>query len=224
MSTTVVPGFTWSYSQLKNYETCPKRYYHYNVVKDVVEPETDELREGNQLHKALELRVKGTPLPMGFTQYERIVTHFVGAGGTVYAEQKLALTSQFQPVAYFGRGVWFRTVIDVANVRGEFAVIGDWKAGKPKDDTTQLTLMAATLFAHQLQVRRVRAALIFLAHDEVKRDEFVREDLPEMWGSILPRVRQLEQARARQEYPPKPSGLCRRYCAVTSCPHYGRGG
>lgn len=223
-STTVVPGFAWSYSQLKNYETCPKRYYHYNVAKDVTEPESAELREGNDLHKMFELRLKGQPLPMGYTQYEGLLSRFVASPGQLYTEQKLALTSAFAPVAFFGKNVWFRTVVDAAKVRDDFAAIADWKNGKPKEDRTQLQLMTASIFAHQPQVQRVRSMLVFVAHDQVERAEYVRSDLVEIWGEILPRVRKLEQARAQQEYPPKPSGLCRRYCAVVSCPHYGRGG
>ncbi len=222
-TTTVVPNFAWSYSQLKNFETCDKRYYHYQVAKDVHEPETDELREGNNLHKAFELRLKGQPLPMLYAHFEGLLSRFVAAPGQLYAEQKLALTSQFTPVTFFAKGVWFRTVIDVTKVHADKAAIADWKTGKPKEDLTQLQLMAATVFAHQPQVQRVRAALVFVGHDHTEKAEFVREDLPEIWGEILPRVRKMEQARQKQEYPPKPSGLCKRYCAVVSCPYHGKG-
>lgn len=215
----------WSYSALRNFETCPKRYAHYNVLKDVKEPETAQLREGNALHAHFDARIKhGTQLPLGHTQHEGILARFVAAPGTTYSEQKLALTSAFTPVAFFGRAVWFRTVIDAAKVHQDRATIADWKTGKPTEDETQLKLMAVTMFIHQPQVQRVRAALVFVNHESVVREEYLRSDQTEIWAEILPRVKKMQTARATQEFPPTPSGLCKKYCAVESCPYHGRGG
>ena len=126
-------------------------------------------------------------------------------------------------MAYFGKGVWFRTVLDYAAVRDDgTATVIDYKSGKPAADLTQLQLVSATMFHHDVRLQRVKAALIFVNHAEVEQAEFVREDLSEIWSEILPRVRQLSKARQTQEYPPKPGGLCRRYCAVTGCPYHGK--
>lgn len=214
----------WSYSWLKNAETCLKRFYHYNVAKDVKEPETQQLRDGFALHSAFEARVKhGTPLPLGTTQHEPLMAKLIAAPGQTYAEQKLAITAEFKPVAFFGKGVWFRTVIDFAKINGPLATIIDYKDGRPKEDLTQLQLMSATMFHHMPSIERVKAGLVFVNHDEVKPAEFVREDLPEIWSEILPRVRAVEKAIQTQEFPPKPSGLCKSYCSVTSCPFHGKG-
>jgi hypothetical protein len=217
--------FTWSYSRLKNFETCPKREFHYGIQRDVVEPETDQLREGNALHAAFDARIKhGTELPLGMGHHEALLARIVGAPGQTYSEQKLAITSSFLPAGYFGKGVWFRTVIDAAKVNNDVASVFDWKTGKPSEDITQLQLMSATMFHHMPKLQRVRAALMFVNHNHVERAEFVREDVTEIWSEILPRVKKLEQARNDMEYPPKPSGLCKKYCAVLSCPYHGRGG
>lgn len=220
-TTTVVPGFAWSYSHLKNFETCPKRYYHYQVRKDIVEPESDQLREGNKLHKVFENRLKGEALPFGFGHYESILARIAAAPGQTLGEQKLALTAEFKPVAFFGKGVWFRTVIDAGKLQATRATIFDWKTGKPAEDLTQLQLMSATLFHHNPTLQRVSAALVFVNHEHVEPAHFTRESLPEIWNEVLPRVRRLQAARQSMEFPPTPSGLCKRYCAVTSCPHHG---
>jgi hypothetical protein len=210
---------------LKAYETCPKRWFHYSIKKDVVEPKSQALIEGDALHKHFQDRLTlGTPLPMGYGQYEGILSKFLHAPGATYAEQKLAITSDFQPTAFFNRDVWMRTVIDAAKVREDQATVLDWKTGKPSDDITQLKLMAAAIFVHEPSVQRVKAGLVFVAYGQTERAEFVREDQAEIWGEILPRVRALTEARRREEYPPKPSGLCRRFCAVTSCQFCGKGG
>lgn len=221
---TMSQPFAWSYSALKNFETCAKRFYHYNVAKDVKEPETEQLRAGNQLHAHFEARVvRGTSLPLGYGQYEKMLAAIIAAPGHTYGEQKLAITADFQPVAFFGGArVWFRTVLDLAKIRDDHtATVFDYKTGRPNPDTTQLQLMAATLFVHDPKLERVKAGLLFVAHDQVERAEFVRDDLVEIWGEILPRVRAIERARDAKEYPPKPGGLCKRYCAVISCPYHG---
>ena len=49
-------AFAWSYSRLKNFESCPKRHYHVDVVKDVREEESEQLKWGNALHDAFAKR------------------------------------------------------------------------------------------------------------------------------------------------------------------------
>ena len=224
--TTVVPGFSWSYSQLSNYETCAKRYAHYNVLKDVSEPETDAQREGKELHKVFEDYLLGrrTDLPLGYGPHRAMLDKIKASGGKLYGEQKLAITSSFAPCTYFSKApaAWFRTIIDIARVDGPTAAVLDWKTGKVKEDITQLQLMAAALFAHDPGIQRIKSALVFVNQGHIEPAEFVREDLTEIWSEVLPRVKKMERARAQQEYPPKPGGLCKRYCAVTSCPHHGR--
>jgi hypothetical protein len=226
MANPVVPGFAWSYSQLKNFETCPKRYWHYNVLKDVVEPTTPELDAGNALHKVFEMRLKGVQLPMGYGQYESLLARILNAAGDTYAEQKLGVTSTFGPTAFFGKGSaspWLRTIIDATKVNGDKATVFDWKTGKPATDMTQCQLAAATAFIHLPQVQRVNTALVFVNYNKTESESFLREDLTEIWSEILPRVKAVEKARATQEYPPKPSGLCKKYCHVVSCPYHGKG-
>lgn len=217
-------NFTWSYSRLRNYETCPSRHYHYDIAKDIIEPESGMLAEGHAVHKALELRIAGgKKLPLGMGHYETVAARLEALPGENYAEQKLALTEKFAPVGFFGKGVWFRTVLDFTNIRNTTAAVIDYKTGKVTGDMTQLQLMSATIFHHAPEVQRVRARLLFLNHDHAERAEFVREDLTEIWGEILPRVKRLQRAIEERDFPPKPSGLCKRYCAVTSCPYHGVG-
>ena len=222
--TTGVASWAWSYSHLKNFETCPKRYAHYQVLKDVTEPETDQLREGNDLHAAFEHRVKsGTPLPLAYARFEPMLERILAAPGRTYGEQKLALTSSFAPTGWFAKTAWFRTIGDLLKETDEQATIIDWKTGAVKEDLTQLQLLALTVFAHKPKLKRVKAALVFVNHEHVAPAEFVPEQVTVLWGEILPRVRAMMNARATSSFPPNPSGLCKKYCAVTACPHHGVG-
>jgi CRISPR/Cas system-associated exonuclease Cas4 (RecB family) len=218
--------FAWSYSALKNYETCPKRYYHLNVAKDIKEPQTQQLLDGNNLHHAFDRYLMvSEKLPIEFMMHKPLLDKIKKAPGNLVAEQRLALTNTFQPAAYFAPNVWLRVVIDcvVTDEERTKATIFDWKTGKPSEDLTQMQLCAATMFAFLPTVVRIKVALVFVAHNKVEPAEFVRDDLAEIWGEILPRVKAVQRARDTQEYPPTPSGLCKRYCPVVSCPYHGKG-
>jgi PD-(D/E)XK nuclease superfamily len=216
--------FTWSYSKLKAFETCPKRHYHYDIAKDVKEEESRALKEGAAMHTAFEERVRdGKALPLPYAQHEPLMKKLIDAPGDTMAEQKLGLTKDFRPSAFFGSNVWFRTVLDFAKIRPQTAVVIDYKSGKVTDDDTQLALMSATLMHYAPNVEVVSAGFLFVNNDKLVSRSYNREGLKGIWREILPRVQRLEDATVEGEYPPRPSGLCIKYCAVTSCPHYGTG-
>jgi hypothetical protein len=190
----------------------------------VTEPESDAIKQGHAVHAAFKARVAdGTKLPLGMGMHEPMLAKLAAAPGEIHTEQKLGLSSAFAPTAFNGKGIWFRIVLDYANVRPDgTATVIDYKTGRVAEDTTQLELSAATLFAHDARIQRVKAALVFVSHEQIEQAEFVREQTTEIWSGILPRVRKVVEARQRQDYPPKPGGLCKRYCAVMSCPFHGK--
>ena len=47
-------NFTWSYSSLKEYQNCPKKYYEIRVAKNYVFQDTPQTIYGKEVHKALE--------------------------------------------------------------------------------------------------------------------------------------------------------------------------
>ena len=222
-ATTVAKSFAWSYSRLKNFETCPERYNRYQVRKDVFEPETEELRRGNELHAHFDKRLRGVPLPLGFRQYEDLLARILAAAGQTVSEQKLAFTRDLRPCGYFDKACWYRGVVDACKVCTRSVSVFDWKTGKPNEDLTQMQLMAATLFIHMPEIERVKTGLVFVNHNEIIPGEFVREDQQEIWDDILPRVAALEAATTNNQFPPKPGGLCKRYCNVRDCRYHGVG-
>jgi hypothetical protein len=215
--------FSWSYSRLKNFETCPKRHYHYDVAKDTIDGDSEALQEGHRMHKAFQVRVAaGIKLPLGYVQYEPLISKLADAPGLNYAEQKLALDANFKPASWRG-AAWFRAVIDFCKVREKSVIVVDYKSGKPQEDDTQLALQAATVLHHLDKIESVKSAFLFTAFDKLVSRDYTRDDLARIWANVLPRVQRLEAAQTNQEYPPKPSGLCIKYCGVTSCPYHGVG-
>jgi hypothetical protein len=229
-----VKPFAWSYSRLKNFEVCPKRHWHVDINKDVKEEEGEQLLWGNAVHKALaNLIDKGTPLPVGMTHFQkwvdRIVTGQGNPGVQMLVEQQLAINADFGPTAWFpsdarkqGTGEpWYRGIGDVIKIVGPVALIIDWKTGKILEDSQQLALMAACVFAHHPQVMKVRSEFIWLKEDASTRGDFHRNEMAAMWRHLWPRIEALKHAHETTTYPAKPGRLCKRYCPVKSCPHFG---
>lgn len=215
-------AFAWSYSKLKNYETCPKRYYTIDVAKAVKEEESEQLLYGNMLHKHLAAAISGkAALPAGFTTHQHWVDKLQAGSATLLVEQQLAITKDFGPTEWFGDDAWYRGIADVIKIAGPVAAVLDWKTGKILEDGVQLALMAACVFAHHPGVDKIRTEFVWLKEDATTRADFTRADMPKVWAGVLPRVQMLTNAHAAMEFPPKPGTLCRKWCPVTSCPHQG---
>src|SRR5215469_10289244 len=65
--------FATSYSKIRDFETCPRRYYTVAVMKQYKE-QTTELDRGNRLHDAMKKAVQGgAPLPREFSYMDKWV-------------------------------------------------------------------------------------------------------------------------------------------------------
>lgn len=214
--------FSWSYSKIKNFETCPKRYWHYDVSKDVKEPEGEALQYGNAVHAALAAALLGEPLPNHFKNLQSWVDRITQRDGRILTEQKLAIDSEFEPCDWFAKTAWYRGIADVIKITGRVALAIDWKTGKIVEDGSQLALMAQCIFSHHPEVERIRTEFVWLKEDATTRADFARTDMADVWKGILPRVSLLQNAHETMTFPPKPGGLCRKWCSVHSCPHQGQ--
>jgi hypothetical protein len=216
--------FAWSYSRLKNYESCPKRHWHIDIAKDAKESESESLLYGNAVHDALANRVGPgrTPLPEPFKNLEPWADRILKTDGKILVEQQLAITKDYAATTWFGSDAWYRGIADVLKIVGPVALAVDWKTGKILEDGVQLALMAQCVFAHHPEVQKIRTEFIWLKEDATTRADFSREDMVRVWAGVLPRVQVLENAYAMTNFPPKPGSLCRRWCPVTQCPHQGQ--
>jgi CRISPR/Cas system-associated exonuclease Cas4 (RecB family) len=215
----------WSPTSLSDFETCPRRFYITRVSKQVREPQTAQLAEGNKQHKALENALKGTEgLPHAYKHYQPIIDRLRAAPGIKQAERDFALTSSFKPTGYWDKDAWVRGKVDVTIVLPTSAVVIDYKTGKVKESEDQAKLYAGVAFAENPACQEVRTAYIWLAHDKVSPRTFTREDLPGIWQEFTGRVKRMEHAASSNDFPPRPSGLCREWCPVgrSLCEHCGK--
>lgn len=221
--------FAWSFSKLKNYETCPKRYYEIDVAKNVKEAPSDALTYGDLVHKSFAAALKdSTPLPDGpdpdqdLTGFQKWIDLVRAGPGRLLVEQKYAIKKDFTKTQWFSNDVWYRGIGDVVRIDGPVALVLDWKTGKIKVDSVQLMLMAQCIFSHYPEVQRVRSEFVWLQDDCTTPEVFTRQDVADAWVGLLDRVASLAKAHTSLSFPPKPSYLCARWCPVVSCPHHGK--
>lgn len=231
--------FAWSFSAVDNFHTCGRKYYHQNIIKDVSD-DTTYRSEGQKIHELMEQRLMhGRALPKHLQHWDRWVDELLDDCDrtqiVLQAEQKLAFTEGFDKCTYFDRKktVWCRTVVDVLKIKDDRAIVWDWKTGRVKPDTDQLLLCSTAVFVHHPEVKEIDAALIFLKEDtgpHIPRNNCTHEirvkrtDLQPFWQRYIHKVNALERAVRTNEWNATPSGLCRNYCAVRSCPHNGHYG
>lgn len=222
--------FAWSYSRYKNFMTCPKRYYHVDVQKDFAEAESEQLKWGNAVHKAFEEYVRdGAPLPPTMARWEiwaKMYRDAKLAGVNVQVERSLAVTVGLEACDWFAPDTWFRAKIDLSAPLQlpKTMVTVDWKTGGTVNpEFQQLGLSAQAIFAHHADIDTVKSYYIWLGHDTFTEKTYTREDMLGVWNEVLPVIKQMKEAYETLTYPPKPSGLCKRFCPVTSCPYHGKG-
>jgi hypothetical protein len=211
-----------SHSALKRYETCPWQYYQMTVTKNVKDVQSQAGAYGEAMHKAIELRVAdGTPLPPNFVHHEKLAEFISQIPGEKHAELKLGITRDLEPCEFWDELCWFRGIVDLVILRDEHSIVIDYKTGKYRGGDGQAERCAALVFAHFPGVQTVDSRFIYFKDKHLAKDTFVREDMSALLQPTNAVVADIEHSLANNSWPKKPNGLCRKWCAVKSCPHNG---
>jgi hypothetical protein len=218
--------FAWSYSKLKAYEDCPRRYYETQVAKNYTDSTTDQTW-GNAVHAAMAQALRdGKPLPTKFQICQRWVNEVRNVkGGELLIEDdcQWAITREFQPTAWFAKNVWLRCIADAVVLKYPAGMVVDWKAGKSANvDPIQLLLTSLMMFIQFPKLDRVVSLFVWLKEDHKTVQTIFREEAVEHWAAIMPRVERLAEATRRNNFPPVPNRFCRNWCPVESCEFHGR--
>lgn len=212
----------WSYSALKDFEGCPRRYHATKILKLYPYTETAATKYGNQLHKACENYIRDkTPLPAQFEFMQEIIDTLLKKPGKVLVEQKMALSVDLEKRSWFDKDVWVRGMGDLVILDKDkrMAWVVDWKSGSDKyPDKDQLELMALMIFALYPEIERVQAALVFVARPSMVKQKYTDEIFNRKWMSYRMRVGRIEAAAASDNWNAMPSPLCG-WCPHTPCEH-----
>jgi RecB family exonuclease len=211
----------WSFSGLKDFINCPRQFHETKVLRRFAKSQTEQMLYGTEVHKALEDYVRdGSPLAKNYQRYQRMMDELLLIPGIRHPERKMALTKEHTSCEFDAPEYWVRGIVDLLIVDGDTAYIVDYKTGSAKyPDLKQLKLMALMTFAHHPEVVRIKAGLLFVAHNIFIDEEYNRSNIELLWASFTPHLLRLEAAKTSGNWTPNPTGLCG-WCPVTTCEFY----
>lgn len=217
---------SFSYSSLKQFETCARQYAEITVFRNYKNEFTSSNGDyGDRAHKAAEAYIKdGAPLTPEFSYAKPILDALQNIPGSKLTEHKMGVTADMAPVEWNHSERWFQGIADLVIVGDSpIARVIDYKFGNIQyADTDQLELMSLLVFAHYPHVKAVKGRLLFLLAQQVKDRNVDISDKEK----IIQKWREKDALRVAAithgNYPAKSSGLCKKHCVVISCEHNGR--
>lgn len=215
----------WSYSSIKTFEQCPRKYYHLRVAKDVKDEPGEAADYGTAVHLAAEEYIRdGTPIPEKFAFMRPIVERLAALPGEKHCELKLGVTKAswgYDPCGFFDEEVWYRGIVDLLVIDGDRAWMIDYKTGKNAKyaDMKQLDLMAGAIFVKFPQVQKIKSALLYVVSNDLIKKTHRREETDSYMAVFEDQLERLDDAMESGVFNAKSSGLCP-WCPVTSCENW----
>jgi len=213
-----------SYSSIKLYENCPLRYFRQRIVKDVVDEGGEASKYGERVHAFLETRLKeNTLLPQEVAHYESLCSAVerIAHNGELFVEKELVLTDNLTPTTWWESDAWLRSKLDILVISGDMANVMDWKTGKRNADQFQMQLFAAQVFKHYPEVTRVKTSLVWLKDMTMDTETYYHSGVNTIWAEVMKRIQRINDSLEHDNWPAKPSGLCR-YCPARHNCDYAR--
>ena len=200
-----------SYSSIKMYENCPKRYYHQRITKEVEDVGSAATIYGTRVHADLEERLaNGKKLTEETSKHESLCSEILKTKSEVLVEQKMCLTKEFTPTTWMAKDAWFRSIVDVLLLNEKSATVMDWKTGKRRPDFMQLELFAMQVFFHYPKIEKVITSFVWLKELGTDTKVFKRDkDLQSIINKFLIKLKHIYTSVKTDNWIPKPSGLCR---------------
>lgn len=215
----------WSYSSIKTFEQCPKKYYHLKVAKDFKDADSTATIYGKELHLAAEEYIRdGKPIPAKFSFIQAVLDSLNAIPGEKFCEQKLGVGKQgeteYYPCDFFAPDVWWRGIADLLVVNGEEAFLVDYKTGKSAKyaDMKQLDLLAAATFLKFPTIKKIKSALLFVVSSEFVHKTHEASLVTSYFDTFLPDLERLDGALESGVWNANAGPLCA-YCPVSSCEH-----
>lgn len=200
------------------------RYFRQRIVKDVIDEGGEASKYGERVHAFLETRLKeNTLLPQEVAHYESLCSSVerIAHNGELFVEKELVLTDNLTPTTWWEPDAWLRSKLDILVINGDMANVMDWKTGKRNADQFQMQLFAAQVFKHYPEVARVKTSLVWLKDMAMDTEVYYRSGVNTIWAEVMKRIQRINDSLEHDNWPAKPSGLCR-YCPARHNCDYAR--
>lgn len=215
--------FSYSYSLINSYISCPYRMYREKVVKDIPFVQNEAAKWGSECHDVMDKCIKASTLPEG--RYSFMVpalssVYRAANGSQVYSEHGYGLTEDLQPTTF--RAGYLKGKLDVKfNTNPEKVTVVDWKVAKYDASKYQLETdtFSYLVLKSEPEVKEVKSVLVWLKEESKGPptvDVKTRADIPELEDKLLGKIATIERSLEYDNFPPKPSGLCG-FCPVKDC-------
>jgi CRISPR/Cas system-associated exonuclease Cas4 (RecB family) len=198
----------YSYSTIKLYEQCPRKF-KFSKIDRLPDSSGEAANRGKLIHAEIETLLKGG-LPMfsdEIAYLEDKLTRWVKLKAA--SEMTIAIDHDWKLVAYSDPTAMFRGVIDLYLEDGPEATIIDFKTGKHRDYSDQVSVYAAVVMACKPHIEYVKTSIEFI--DLAKTDNYkliTRSDLRVLQLELKNRIQALEKDKIHAA---NPSYLCN-YC------------
>ena len=213
----------WSFSSLKTFQQCPRKYYHTKILKDVREPDTVATLYGKSAHTVAEEYIRdGVPVPPQFEYMKAMLDQLNAIPGEKLCEVMLGLTKDLEPCEFHADDVWWHGIADLVVLDEENGIAHsvDYKTSKSARyaDVKQLDLVAAAIFAKYPKIKTIKSALLFVVSKEFVKAKHHAEMKEKYLEKPALDVARIEAARENGVWNPISGPLCR-FCSIKTCEH-----
>lgn len=205
--------FTWSYSALHIWETCPRQYF-YNYIEEHPKPPNVYRDEGIRIHKELETFVKkprARKTPEDLVLLDNYLKECREQGAE--SEVKVCFDREWREVPHAER--WGTIVVDLhwLSARGDYLTVSDLKSGRVRDYSDQGRIYLAGLLSRYPEVVRGHAEFAYSKTGDVLsgegRPRIVAVDKLEMLGYRRELAVRANRVEADGKFDAKPGSACR---------------
>lgn len=228
-----------SYSKISEYKSCPKLFYDKNVTKEYdfeKDKKSVPLIKGERYHTALENYVKQrqagvTPvaLPEEIAAAGILADKILESYPKVMAEMSSSLDSNWKPQkidnwwrVLDGSDPYMRSKLDLTAIKGDTALLVDWKSGKYRDysdsELSQLRMFAVVIFSMYPEINTVETSYIYIEHKRKIREIFFRKDYEALKAPFDAIAKEIYE---RVEFPATKNENCK-WCSVKECQFKGK--
>lgn len=207
-------SFAWSYSFLNDFRNCPYKAFRKYVLRDLPKETSPALEEGIRVHYELEQFINADAKPdVGKFAYD-VASRFRERGAE--AEKKLGMFKTRVAADFWDSDVWGRGKVDVLVVEGDTALIVDWKAGKKREDPTELKVQAL-LVQCNYPVAFIHGCYVWLKNEEIGKTYDLSE-VSSTYSEVCETMYKAEECGDSGHWTKKPNALCG-WCPVRDCEH-----
>ena len=223
----------WSFSRLKDFESCPLKAYKKYVEKASQEHmDMTAANRGTMVHTACEDFVRGDgsfikEMSKFRDYFAALLEEF--AAGDVHLEEDWGFNADWQPTGWFDEDVWCRMKLDnfrvIARNEDKEPIAGvstDYKTGKKYGNEVshgqQGQLYAVGTFLRYPTLETIDVELVYLDQGQVTKRTYSREKAMKFLAPWTSRGLKMTSAT---DYPPKPNKMTCMWCPFG--PQHGDG-